>query len=183
MITVWLRHDVSLEPKPNCCHPAREHQERNGELEQLSGASRAISTEGGVVVTGRLGLWSPSQATMLILIGIVLGLVLVAIAAGLRKVRVVRPFLGGEIAGPCDDRFRVPGTHFYETIDGIPIVGTLLKHGQRGAMDAYHWVGKHGRTFVEVLRSAHTGLVSLYVAWCLLGIAVTLVYLLISAGT
>ena len=119
---------------------------------------------------------------MLVLIGIVLGLILVAITAGLKKVRVVRPFLGGEIAGPSDDRFRVPGTHFYETIDRIPIVGTLLKHGQQGAMDVYHWLGRYGQTFIEVLRSGHTGLVNLYVAWCLLGITVTLVYLLISAG-
>ena len=148
----------------------------------VSGAAKAISTEQGVVSTGELGLWSPSQATMLILIGIILGLILVAITAGLKKVRVVRPFLGGEIAGPDDDRFRVPGTHFYETIDRIPIVGTLLKHGQEGAMDAYHWLGRHGQTFIEVLRSGHTGLVNLYVAWCLLGIAVTLVYLLLSAG-
>jgi len=151
----------------------------------VSGAAEAISTERGVVSTGELGelgLWSPSQAAMLILIGIVLGLILVAISTGLKKVRVVRPFLGGEIAGPDDDRFRVPGTHFYETIDRIPIVGTLLKQGQQGAMDVYHWLGRHGQTFIEVLRSGHTGLVSLYVAWCLLGIVVTLVYLLLSAG-
>ncbi len=152
----------------------------------VSGAAEEITTTGtGAVVTGitgDLGLWSPSQATILILIGIVLGLILVAIITGLKKVRVVRPFLGGEIAGASDDRFRVPGTHFYETMDRIPIVGTLLKHGQQGAMDLYHWLSRYGQTFIDVLRSGHTGLVNLYVAWCLLGIAVTLVYLLISAG-
>ncbi len=147
----------------------------------VSGASEAISTEGGAIVT-KLGAWFPSQATVLIFIGIVLGLILVSIFAGMRKVRMVRPFLGGEIAGASDDRFRVPGTHFYETIDRIPIVGALLKHGQQGAMDAYRWLGRYGQTFIEVLRSGHTGLVSLYVAWCVLGIVVTLVYLLISAG-
>lgn len=147
----------------------------------VSGAAGEISTEGGAIVT-KLGAWFPSQAAVLIFIGIVLGLILVAIVTGLKKVRVVRPFLGGEIAGPSDDRFRVPGTHFYETMDRMPIVGTLLKHGQQGAMDVYHWLSRYGQTFIDVLRSGHTGLVNLYVAWCLLGITVILAYLLISAG-
>ena len=82
-----------------------------------------------------------------------------------------------------DDRFRVPGTHFYETIRKLPVLGGWIHHGENQAMDAYHWSARHGKTFVEMLRRMHTGLLSLYVAWCFLGLAVTLVYLLIQMRT
>jgi hypothetical protein len=77
----------------------------------------------------------------------------------------------------------VPGTHFYETISRVPIVGPLLAGGEAGAMDPYHWSGKHGHTFVELLRRQHTGLLSLYVAWAAVGMTVTLLYLLLSVRT
>jgi len=152
----------------------------------VQGAAEAITVEGVVlqeVRAGDLGLWSPVPATVLILIGLVMGAVLVAISRAGAKVRVVRPFLAGEVPAAGDDRFRVPGTHFYETISKLPIVGSLLSHGEGGAMDPYHWTGKHGLTLIQVLRRGHTGLISLYVAWVLVGLVVTLVYLLLSAGT
>ncbi len=133
--------------------------------------------------TGQLGLWSPVQALWLIVIGVLLGAAFVWVSTRKQRVRVVRPFLGGEMAAAGDDRFRVPGTHFYETIAKLPVVGPLLAQGEGGAMDLYHWSGKHGTTFVEMLRSQHTGLLGLYVAWCLIGLIVTLVYLLLSMGT
>jgi len=141
-----------------------------------------ISAVAGEVRTGTLGLWNPTQATGLIFIGVLLGTALVWIATWRRKVRVVRPFLAGEVPAADDDRFRVPGTHFYETISKLPFVGVLLRHGEAGAMDPYHWAGKYGKTLVELLRAQHTGLLSLYVAWCLIGLTVTLIYLLLSAG-
>jgi len=136
----------------------------------------------GVVDVGRSGLWAPSQATVLILIGILIGLVLIAIVSVGKKVRVVRPFLAGEVPVSADDRFRVPGTQFYETIARLPLVGPLLRQGESGALDVYHWSSRYGRSFVEMLRAQHTGLLGLYVAWVLIGLIVTLVYLLLSAG-
>jgi len=151
----------------------------------------------GGVVTGPIGLWSPTQATGLILIGIALGLAFLLVSSVGRNLRVVRPFLAGEVPAPAGapagpgrpyrdgmaaERFRIPGTHFYETLSRVPLIGPLLKHGQAGALDAYHWAGRHGHTFVEVLRRRHTGLISLYVAWVLLGLTATLVYLLLSTG-
>ncbi len=147
----------------------------------IAGASttgQAITSLEGSVRTGTIGLWNPTQATGLVLIGILLGLILIWISRV--KVRVVRPFLAGEVPSPDDDRFRVPGTHFYETIQKMPLIGPLLAHGQRGAMDLYHWCGRYGQNIVNVLRAQHTGLISLYVAWCLIGFIVILVYLLLA---
>ena len=105
-------------------------------------------------------------------------------SASLRlRLRLVgRPFLAGEVPSPGDDRFRVPGTDFYRTVGNLPILGPLLTQGEHGAMDLYYWSAKHGNTFVQMLRTMHTGLISLYVAWVLVGLTITLVYLLLSAG-
>jgi len=127
-------------------------------------------------------LWSPTQATVLILLGLGGGLLLVWLARRNFRSRVVRPFLCGELVAQGDDRFRIDGTHFYRTIEDLPAVGGLLHQGQGGAMDLYRWTGRYGHSLVEMLRRQHTGLLCLYVAWCILGVAVTLVYLLLSAG-
>jgi hypothetical protein len=139
-----------------------------------------LSDVGANLAAGTLGLWNPTQATGLIFIGLILGVILRWVASAGRNVRLVRPFLGGEVPGPRDDRFRVPGTQFYETLDRIPVLRTLLKHGQAGAMDLYRWTARYGHALVEVLRAQHTGLLSLYVAWCVIGLSVTLAYLLIT---
>jgi len=147
---------------------------------KAAGAAPAVVD--GIVQTGGVGVWGPGQATVLVLIGIALGVVLVWLSSRPKRMRIVRPFLAGEVLTPGDDRFRVPGTHFYETIGKLPGLGPLLAHGERGAMDLYYWSGKHGNTLVQTLRAQHTGLISLYVAWCLVGVTATLVYLLVSAG-
>jgi len=133
------------------------------------------------IATGH-GIWESGPATVLAVIGLGIGGGLIWIAAHPMKIRVVRPFLCGELPVPGDDRYRVPGSHFYETVAKLPGIGPLLFHGEKGAMDLYHWSGKHGNTLVQMLRAQHTGLISLYVAWCLLGLVATLVYLLVSAG-
>ncbi|HUS46949.1 MAG TPA: complex I subunit 5 family protein [Phycisphaerae bacterium] len=148
---------------------------------EMSGQS--LAAEGMAMDVGTLGLWNPTQATGLVVIGIILGLAFRWVMTRPAKVRVVRPFLAGEVPSASDDRFRLPGTGFYETVAKLPVLGGLLKHGQAGAMDVYYWAGKHGGTLVEVLRGWHTGLINLYVAWVLLGLTVTLVYLLLSLGT
>jgi len=135
------------------------------------------------IATGRMGAWTPLQAGVLILLGLLLGVLLIWMVTKAKKVQVVRPFLGGEVALATDDRFRIPGTHFYETISRLPLVGPWLAGGEAGAMDPYRWSGKHGHTFVELLRRQHTGLLSLYVAWAALGLVVTLLYLLLSVRT
>ena len=148
-----------------------------------SAGAVAVGRTGAVVEAGPIGLWNPTQATMLILLGVVSGLGFVWISMRGSKVRVARPFVGGEVPAPADDRFRVPGTHFYETIGKLPAIGPLLRNGQEGAMDLYRWFGKYGQRLVDVLRAQHTGLICLYVAWCVLGLTVILVYILLTTGT
>jgi len=150
-------------------------------LPAVPGASEVISVSGSAVRTGDLGFWSATPTTGLILIGLVLGLILAGLVTLGKRVRVVRPFLAGEVPAPDDDRFRWPGTAFYRTIARLPLLGPWLTHAEGGAVDPYYWSARHGNTFVQVLRRAHTGLVSLYVTWCLTGLTVILMYLLVTA--
>lgn len=97
--------------------------------EHLYNVSESVTSTGGTfgsITTGGEGLWSPSVAMALILIGIVFGgglLVLDKIIR--RRLRVVRPFLSGE-TGAGDDRFRILGTGFYETVFRLPLLKRLL---------------------------------------------------------
>ncbi len=151
-------------------------------LPAIGSAGGEMGARPGAISLGDMGLWEPAQATILILIGILIAAGFVWINTRTGKVRVVRPFLAGEVPSPEDDRFRVPGTHFYQTIGKLPFIGALLEHGEGGAMDPYYWSGKHGNTLVQMLRGFHTGLINLYVVWCLMGLTIMLVYLLTSAG-
>lgn len=142
-------------------------------------AERVVDTAGMSLQVGKSGLWYPSAALGLIVIGLVLGLAVPAMFALKRKVRIVRPFYSGEILDR-DDRFRMPGTAFYETVKSMRGVGPLLEQGARGSMDVYHMAGRYGQSLIDLLRAQHTGLICLYAAWCFVGLAATVVYLLIT---
>jgi NADH:ubiquinone oxidoreductase subunit 5 (subunit L)/multisubunit Na+/H+ antiporter MnhA subunit len=138
----------------------------------------AIQSTAMTLSVGATGNWSPAAALGLILIGILAGLAIPAVFA-LRRVRRVRPFYSGEILAG-DDRYRMPGTAFYQTIRSMRGIGPLLEQGARGSMDVYHMAGRYGQSLIELLRAQHTGLICLYVAWCVFGLAVTVIYLILS---
>jgi len=129
----------------------------------------------GKAVSYGLGVWQASQATVLLVIGLALGLLFYAIGR-IGKARVTRPFLGGELLGTDD--VRVPGTGFYETVRGLPFLRGMFHDAEDEAYDVYHLGGRYGGTLVQHLRNLHTGVLAVYVAWCAIGLAVVLFYLL-----
>lgn len=141
-------------------------------------AQQAIDTGTMTLSVGLTGNWSPSAALGLILVGILAGLAIPA-AFALRKVRRVRPFYSGELLSG-DDRYRMPGTAFYQSVKTMRGIGPLLEQGARGSMDVYHMAGRYGLSLINLLRAQHTGLICLYVAWCVLGMAATVIYLMLS---
>lgn len=135
------------------------------------------SPEMAAKFAGLMGTWvtTSSQATVLLIVGLLLGLVFYLIGrAG--KVRVARQFVGGELAGTDD--YRVPGTGFYETVRGMPFVGGMIRDAEDECYDVYHLGGQYGTTLVQSLRRLHTGVLAVYVGWCVLGLAIVLLYLL-----
>ena len=129
----------------------------------------------GETVSYGLGVWEASQATVLLIVGLALGLVFYAIGH-IGKARVTRPFVGGELLGTDD--VRVPGTGFYETVRGLPFLRGMIRDAEEEAYDVYHLGGRYGGTLVQHLRNLHTGVLAVYVAWCVIGLAVVLFYLL-----
>lgn len=140
-----------------------------------------VGSELGTEVTGlaqplnyATGLWSPGAATALLLVGALMGLVVYALGRGLNT-RHTGTFTGGEILP--GDAVRYAGTSFYETIRQLPGLRGAFTDGESGAYDGYYVLGRYGLTLVELLRRLHTGVLLVYVAWCVVGMTLILLYL------
>jgi hypothetical protein len=112
---------------------------------------------------------------MLILLGLVVGLTIYLIGKGLRF-RTTHNFLAGERLPEAMVRF--PGTSFYGTIRELPVMTALFKDGEAGAYEVYRLTGRYGNTLVQVLRRMHTGVLLVYVSWCIVGVILILGFLL-----
>jgi hypothetical protein len=137
-----------------------------------TGAMTLEAAPGGVFP---LGLWDPTSATWLVLIGVLVGLLLY-LGSRAMKIRVVPTFAGGEDSA-SDAQWHVSGTHFYETIRRLPVLRGLFADASAGAFDAYRLTGTFGHTLVERLRSWHTGVLAVYASWILVGLAVLVMVL------
>jgi len=131
--------------------------------------------ESGAGAIEYAGLWSPSLATLLILIGIALGLVVYWLGKAV-NVRRTRIFVGGEIFESED--VRVPGTGFYETIRAEVGLKTIYQDAEDGVYDLYALGGRYGSNIVNVLRKLHNGVLSTYLAFCVVGLLVLMFVLL-----
>jgi formate hydrogenlyase subunit 3/multisubunit Na+/H+ antiporter MnhD subunit len=140
------------------------------------GLEQGMQVSFSEVSTGTLGLWGPVPATILILLGLLGGAAFYLIGQ-VSNVRVTNTFIGGEML-ENSPAIKVPATSFYHTIEHMPGVGGALQDGSRGAFDVYRLGGRYGGAFVEVLRRQHTGVLSLYVSWCLVGAVVIIAYLM-----
>ena len=130
---------------------------------------------GSISLAGGKGLWEPTTATALILIGIVIGL-LVYLGSRALRVRVVPNFVGGENE-ESDEQWHVSGTQFYETIRRLPVLSGAFRDASDGAFDVYRLTGRYGQTLVERLRGWHTGLLAAYASWVVVGLVVLVIAL------
>ncbi|NQT88179.1 NADH-quinone oxidoreductase subunit L, partial [bacterium] len=141
-------------------------------LAQL-GVAETAATQATLVWTTQ----AMSVATLLLLLGIVVGALVVWLGRSM-KVRECDVFLGGDPGYVPDEDHRVPATAFYGTVRELPGLEPIYDHAEQGAFDVYHVGGSYGIGLVEALRRLHTGLLPLYVGWCVLGLGVILAVLL-----
>ncbi len=84
---------------------------------------------------GGLGFWSPTLATVLLLAGLLIGLIIFLSGTGL-KPRSSSVFTGGELLE--GEETRIPGTEFYSSIGFLKHLPHLLKQGEAGVFDVYN---------------------------------------------
>ncbi len=132
---------------------------------------REVDLAGNMIITTE-GFWNPAVATLLIIIGIIVGIIIYAFGR-LRAVRTdENVWIGGNIMD--SEEIRIPGTHFYKTVteEVNPIFTAAFRDGENGALDIYNVWGRLGNSLVQVLRGLHNGILSTYLSWTIIGLGV-----------
>jgi len=131
---------------------------------------------------GAMGLsagsfWSPTFTTLMLLIGLVLGAIIYFLGRGLNP-RVVKTFYGGEQLS--DEDIRQPGTGFYETIEKLPVLRPLYEDSKKGVWAPdYFFATIIDSIFVRGLKFMHTGVLSTYLSWSIIGLVVIIFVLIV----
>ena len=119
-----------------------------------------------------LSMWSSGLATIMILIGIGLGLLIWLIGRFSQQIRIVPTWNCGEIQD--NDKLIVPGTHFYKTVSSMNVLKQLYSGQEKGYFDAYDQGGRTGLFLTGMLRWMHSGVLPVYLTWVTLGLLIVL---------
>lgn len=121
-----------------------------------------------------LGFWSPGLATLLIIIGIILGVIIYWLGR-IEGLRMDTPYVGGEII-PQDGR--VTGVDFYDTIRDLATLKGIYRRSEKKLFDIYDQGTKFVFFFIRGLRKIHSGVLSTYLFWSLFGMLILLIIML-----
>ncbi len=147
------------------------------------------------------GLWTPGLATLLLLVGLAIGVLVYLI--GKVKPKTARRFIGGELLK--HDEVRIPGTDFYgSSMRSIDMFDKTYEVGEQGAFDIFtqgmavfrglgrflfDFIDRPLNRFYDVfaqlallmgrgLSVLHTGSLRVYLAW-ILGLGGTLILIFV----
>ncbi len=129
----------------------------------------ALGIEPGTAI---FGTWASGLATILIIIGVVLGLLILLAGFLTTKIRTVPTWTCGEVQ--TNEQMRIPGTHFYKTVSSMGGLKGLYTGQAKGYFDPYDQSGRFGLALTEFLRWLHSGILSIYLTWVILGLLVIL---------
>jgi len=118
------------------------------------------------------GTWQSGLATILIIVGIALGLLVLLVGLLARKVRIVPTWTCGEVQ--TNEQMTISGTHFYKTVSSIGGLKQLYTGQEKGYFDVYDQGGRAGLTLTGFLRWLHSGVLSMYLTWVTLGLLIVL---------
>jgi hypothetical protein len=120
--------------------------------------------------TAIFGTWMSGLATVLLIVGIVLGLLIWVFAKFSKNIRTVPTWNCGEMQS--NESMRIPGTHFYKTVSGMGGLKQLYSTQEKGYYDPYDQVGKAGLSLTSFLRWLHSGVLPMYLTWVVLGLLI-----------
>jgi formate hydrogenlyase subunit 3/multisubunit Na+/H+ antiporter MnhD subunit len=148
------------------------------------------------------GIWSPTLATILIIVGVIVGLIVFLFGTAM-KPRKSRIFIGGEVLD--EEAARMTGPNFYSSVFTIDMLDKTYRFGEGGAFDffnhltgvvngfaivfkdvinrlietIYKYVGKIIRSLGSLTSVLHTGELYNYVGWVFLGGIIILILLVL----
>lgn len=148
----------------------------------------------------KIGFWSAELTTILMILGIVIGLIIFLLGTGLRP-RKSKVFVGGEVLDT--EQAHITGPNFYSSVHNIDMLEKTYQFGEEGAFDFYNYLrGIFGgfsvifrdvinQFFVIVYRSLagviqalgrvfssiHNGELPGYLGWIFLGAIILLILL------
>jgi formate hydrogenlyase subunit 3/multisubunit Na+/H+ antiporter MnhD subunit len=149
---------------------------------------------------GEVGFWSPTLATVLIIVGIIVGVIVYWMGTAM-KPRRTRIFVGGEIME--EEAARMTGPNFYSSVNSLEMLKKTYDFGEGGAFDFYNYlrgaaggisivsrdvidriitsiyriIGRIATLAGKLTSLLHTGELYTYVGWIFLGGIVILLIL------
>ena len=129
----------------------------------------ALNIEPGTAI---FGTWQSGLATLLIIVGIGLGLLILAVGLLGKKVREVPTWTCGEVQ--TNEAMRIPGTHFYKTVSSMGGLKQIYTGAEKGHFDLYNQSGRLGLALTNFLRWLHSGILPTYLTWVTLGLLIIL---------
>jgi formate hydrogenlyase subunit 3/multisubunit Na+/H+ antiporter MnhD subunit len=129
----------------------------------------ALGIEPGTAI---FGTWESGLATILIVVGVVLGLLILLVGAIRKNVRIVPTWTCGEVQ--ANEQMTVPGTHFYKTVSSMGGLKQLYGGQEKGYFDLYDQSSRVALALTDFLRWLHCGVLPVYLTWVTLGLLVVL---------
>jgi multicomponent Na+:H+ antiporter subunit A len=120
------------------------------------------------------GSWNSSTISFLVLISIILGF-LIYLAGNIKNMRTADSFIGGE---KIQHETGYSSTEFYKTISNFNIFSFFYKRADKKRFDLYN-VSKNVILWLySKFSTAHSGVLSNYALWFLIGLTIMLILLL-----
>jgi formate hydrogenlyase subunit 3/multisubunit Na+/H+ antiporter MnhD subunit len=119
-----------------------------------------------------IGFWTPGLATILLIVGVLLAVVIMLIARTAKNTRTVSTWICGEVQDNED--IIIPGTHFYKTVSSMGGLKQLYKGQEKGLFDPYDQSAKCGFGLTSYLKWLHCGILPVYLTWVTLGLLIVL---------
>jgi len=150
-----------------------------------------------------IGWWQPGLATLLIILGIIVGFI-IYLSARVKPKRVSEGYIGGEA---ISSGMEISGVDFYDTVRNFTGLRRLYKSAEEGKLDIYKgmlsfargigwflwgldrltdlmWRGLSWIMLIvgRGISLAHTGILHTYLAWYLGGVVILMLILLTGLG-
>jgi NADH:ubiquinone oxidoreductase subunit 5 (subunit L)/multisubunit Na+/H+ antiporter MnhA subunit len=125
------------------------------------------------------GTWWAGQAAGFLFSAFLLGWIVYALTIRHGKLRKLPTYIGGErmnetripgVPKGMQRHVEVTGVDFYLTVEQLPVINRFYRAAQTNTLDPYETGGKASRWLVNLLRAAHRGVLTNYLAWFVLGL-------------